>query len=57
VVLMIASAPLGTPADQLAGVFQSALELPFQVLCAWLMESETARATGASKTPAHEGPF
>jgi hypothetical protein len=46
VVLIWAFAPFGTPADQLAAVFQSVLVLPFQVLCAGLV---TGRASKLNK--------
>jgi hypothetical protein len=43
VVLMTASAPLGTPADQLPAVFQSVLVLPFHVLWAWPAKAKLAK--------------
>jgi hypothetical protein len=42
-VLMMASTPEGTPADQLPAVFQAVLELPVQVLWAGLMEVNPTR--------------
>ena len=44
VVVMIAVAPLGTPADQFAAVFQSVLVLPFQILSAELIAGTAASA-------------